>query len=110
VSEISMTWPQYRRGCCLLDGEQVYLTPTQTEIIAVLLVRRGCVIEREDLWEWVWPNPDAAPDMKNIDVQVCKLRQRLGGVIENEWGRGYRIPLPGHEAGKLHYRDLRHAA
>lgn len=105
-----MTWPQYQRGCCVADGDQVYLTPTQTEILSLLLIRRGHVVSRDELWEMVWPDPDLAPDIKNIDVQVCKLRQRLGGVIENEWGRGYRVPLPGHEAEKLHYRDLRKAA
>jgi DNA-binding response OmpR family regulator len=105
VSEISMTWPQYRRGCCVADSEQVYLSPTQTEILAVLLLRRGRLVAREELWELVWPDPDEAPDIKNIDVQVCKLRQRIGGVIETEWGRGYRIPLPEKEAA-----DLRRAA
>lgn len=105
-----MSWPQYQRGCCVVDGEQVYLTPTQTEILSVLLIRRGSVVSRDELWELVWPDPDDAPDAKNIDVQVCKLRHRIGGVIENEWGRGYRVPLPGKEADRLHCHDLRNAA
>lgn len=103
--EVSMTWPQYQRGCCVVDGEHVYLTPTQTEILVTLLLNRGRLFDREELWEIVWPDPDYAADIKNVDVQIHKLRQRLGGVIESEWGRGYRVPLPGHEADQLHYRD-----
>lgn len=111
ATEISMTWPQYQRGCCLVDGEQVYLTPTQTELLSTLLIRRGCLLGREELWELVWPDPEYAPDIKNVDVQVHKLRQRLGGVIESEWGQGYRVPRPGDEADQLHYRDqIRSAA
>jgi DNA-binding response OmpR family regulator len=89
-----MTWPQYQRCCCTVDGEHIYLTPHQTELLAVLLIRRGRLVTREELWEAVWPDPDFAPEIKIVDVQICKVRQAVGGIIQTEWGRGYWIPRP----------------
>ena len=41
-----------------------------------------------------------APEMKIIDVYVCKLRRKLGAYdieIETVWGWGYRMPQASRE-------------
>jgi hypothetical protein len=75
-----MTWPQYRRRQCTLDGKAVALTPTEADIVAVLLMNRGKVVTKLDLFEAVWGDADI--DMKIVDVYACRMRAKLPGVIE----------------------------
>lgn len=91
MSAISMTWPQYRRGSCSVDGIETYLTPHETALLSILLVRRGSLVTHEELYEMVWTDPDNAPEPKVVEVYICKLRKKVPGVIETLWGRGYRI-------------------
>ena len=43
------------------------------------------------------------PEVKIIDVFICKLRKKLAGAsggqnyIETVWGRGYALRLPGDD-------------
>jgi two-component system cell cycle response regulator CtrA len=46
------------------------------------------------------------PEMKIVDVFVCKLRRKLdrvgaGGMIGTIWGRGYMIRSPDGEENEL---------
>ena len=92
---IAMTWPQYERGEVAIDGRPVKLSPRETVIVALLLMRRGCFVAVNDLIEMIWPNPDLEPEnaAQGLTVYVCRLRKKLGAdAIENLWGRGFRIP------------------
>lgn len=91
-----MTWPQYQRGECTVDGRPIFMPRLRTEILSTLLMRRGCVVSCYELSDLCWPDPDDMPDRPedNVKVHVCKLRTQMPDVIETVWGRGYRIPLP----------------
>lgn len=91
-----MSWPQYQRGECIVDGDRVYFWPIAMVILSTLLLRRGCVISAYELADLCWPDPDFMPvdPEKTIMVHVCKMRRAVPDVIETDWGRGFYIPLP----------------
>lgn len=91
---ISMTWPQFERRECEVDGRCVRLTKGEIRFLLPLLMNRR-MWTRDDLMEAVYPieeYDDRQPYDKIIDVYICKLRKKLGRQhIEVIWGRGYRL-------------------
>jgi DNA-binding response OmpR family regulator len=93
MSRVSMTYPEYLRNQCMLDGVRIHLSPHETELLAMLLVTRpDRVAEYEAMVEVIWPNPDeqALTAMKSVTV----LKYRLAGKgieIKTERGRGLHI-------------------
>jgi two-component system cell cycle response regulator CtrA len=54
-------------------------------------------------------NPDDPPEVKIVDVFVCKMRKKLkpfGIEIKTNWGESYEIP----EESKARARELMEAA
>lgn len=94
---VSMTWPQYLRSQCVVDGALVRVPAFAKEVLLVLLLNRGRAFTREALTEMVWPDPDDQPEAAWHYVQrlVYELR-RYGIPIETVTGnnRGWRIPQP----------------
>lgn len=78
------------------DGEVIPLTAKEYAILELLALRKGSTLTKEQFLNHLYGGMDE-PDLKIIDVFVCKLRkklsQSLGGVnyIETVWGRGYMI-------------------
>lgn len=83
------------------DGKPVHLTGKEYQLLEVLAVRKGTTLTKEVILNNLYGGMDE-PEMKIIDVFVCKLRKKLteasGGenYIETVWGRGYimRDPSP----------------
>jgi two-component system cell cycle response regulator CtrA len=77
-----------------VDGARVHLTGKEYEIIELMSLRKGITITKETFLNQLYGGMDE-PDVKIIDVFICKLRKKLslacGGVsyIETVWGRGY---------------------
>ena len=65
----------------------------------VLALRQGGPISKEMIFAQIYTGLDQ-PEMKIIDVYICKLRKKLaeasGGheFIETVWGRGYALREP----------------
>ena len=82
-----------------VEGQTVRLTRTEYEILELLSVRKGTALTKEMLLEHLYDGRNE-PEMKIIDVFVCKLRKKLaqasGGqhYIETLWGRGYVLHDP----------------
>lgn len=85
-------------------GEQpVHLTGKEYSILELLVLRKGMVLTKEAFLNHLYGGMDE-PEIKIIDVFVCKLRKKLllagaDNVIGTVWGRGYMIrdratPLP----------------
>lgn len=93
---LRMTWPQYQRRECTFKNTTVRLSPTQREILATLLMRRGQLVRRDELIEAVYPDPDKEPETSYlvVDRMMWLLRRKLPGAIERIWGRGFLIPIP----------------
>lgn len=79
-----------------VDGNQVHLTNKEYAILELLAMRKGTVLTKEMFLNHLYSSMDE-PEIKIIDVFVCKLRKKLakasGGTnyIETVWGRGYML-------------------
>jgi len=87
-----------------VDDQPVHLTGKEYGILELLSLRKGTTLTKEMFLNHLYGGMDE-PELKIIDVFVCKLRKKLvqatGGshYIETVWGRGYvmrdPMPLPG---------------
>jgi len=79
-----------------VNGIQVHLTNKEYAILELLAMSKGSVLTKEMFLNHLYSSMDE-PEIKIIDVFVCKLRKKLadasGGVnyIETVWGRGYML-------------------
>ena len=80
------------------EGQQVHLTGKEYAILELLVLRKGMVLTKEAFLSHLYGGMDE-PEMKIIDVFICKLRKKLmqagaGDLIFTVWGRGYMIREP----------------
>ncbi len=83
-----------------VDGVEVRLTRTEFELLRCLLANRNRVLSRERLLEHL-RGDDGAAGPRSIDVQVGRLRAKLGTAgrqVETVVGLGYRFVDAGQEA------------
>ena len=87
-----------------VDGKPIHLTGKEFGILELLSLRKGTTLTKEMFLNHLYGGMDE-PELKIIDVFVCKLRKKLsmacGGenYIETVWGRGYVLRDPvAHEA------------
>jgi two-component system cell cycle response regulator CtrA len=79
-----------------LVGESlVPLTGKEYQCLEFLALRRGTTVTKEMFLAHLYGGQDE-PEMKIIDVFICKLRRKLADagcppLIETVWGRGYTI-------------------
>jgi two-component system cell cycle response regulator CtrA len=85
-----------------VGGKTVHLTGKEYQMLELLSLRKGTTLTKEMFLNHLYGGMDE-PELKIIDVFICKLRKKLsvatGGetYIETVWGRGYvlRDPMPG---------------
>jgi len=94
-----------------VDDHPVHLTGKEYGILELLTLRKSTTLTKEMFLNHLYAGMDE-PEIKIIDVFVCKLRKKLaeatGGnhYIETVWGRGYRLrdpdlPEPATNNGKV---------
>jgi two-component system cell cycle response regulator CtrA len=77
-----------------IGGKRVPLTLKEFQILELLALRKGTAITKEMFLNHLYGGMDE-PELKIIDVFVCKLRKKLANAsqgknyIETIWGRGY---------------------
>ncbi|WP_134725541.1 response regulator transcription factor CtrA [Paracoccus luteus] len=82
-----------------VDGRAVNLTGKEYQILELLSLRKGTTLTKEMFLNHLYGGMDE-PELKIIDVFICKLRKKLaeamGGEshIETVWGRGYVLRDP----------------
>ena len=82
-----------------VDGQPLRLTGKEYGILELLSLRKGTTLTKEMFLNHLYGGMDE-PELKIIDVFVCKLRKKLaaatGGAnyIETVWGRGYVLRDP----------------
>ncbi len=87
-----------------VEGQPIHLTGKEYGILELLSLRKGTTLTKEMFLNHLYGGIDE-PELKIIDVFVCKLRKKLsmatGGenYIETVWGRGYVLRDP-NEAGE----------
>src|SRR6201999_3143596 len=87
----------------VVEDHPLHLTGKEYGILELLSLRKGTTLTKEMFLNHLYGGMDE-PELKIIDVFVCKLRKKLatatGGehYIETVWGRGYVLRDP--ETGK----------
>jgi two-component system cell cycle response regulator CtrA len=82
-----------------VDGQPLHLTGKEYGILELLSLRKGTTLTKEMFLNHLYGGMDE-PELKIIDVFVCKLRKKVttatGGesYIETVWGRGYVLRDP----------------
>ena len=79
----------------LVGDQPVHLTGKEYAILELLVLRKGMVLTKEAFLNHLYGGMDE-PEMKIIDVFICKLRKKLtnagaDNLIGTVWGRGYMI-------------------
>ena len=79
----------------LVSGRAVHLTGKEYSILELLVMRKGMVLTKEVFLNHLYGGMDE-PEMKIIDVFICKLRKKLAdagapNLIGTVWGRGYMV-------------------
>jgi two-component system cell cycle response regulator CtrA len=81
------------------DGRPLHLTGKEYGILELLSLRKGTTLTKEMFLNHLYGGMDE-PELKIIDVFVCKLRKKLANAtggenyIETVWGRGYVLRDP----------------
>jgi two-component system cell cycle response regulator CtrA len=82
-----------------VDSAPVHLTGKEYQMFELLSLRKGTTLTKEMFLNHLYGGMDE-PELKIIDVFICKLRKKLsqatGGEnhIETVWGRGYVLRDP----------------
>jgi two-component system cell cycle response regulator CtrA len=84
-----------------IGSQMIHLTGKEYAILELLVLRKGMVLTKEAFLNHLYGGMDE-PEMKIIDVFICKLRKKLAfagaaNLIGTVWGRGYMIREPGSE-------------
>ncbi len=88
-----------------VDGQPVHLTGKEYGILELLSLRKGTTLTKDMFLNHLYNGMDE-PELKIIDVFVCKLRKKLAQMLSGEiyihtvWGRGYVLQNPEDEQKK----------
>jgi two-component system cell cycle response regulator CtrA len=82
----------------LVEGRNVHLTGKEYAVLELLTLRKGVVLTKEAFLNHLYGGMDE-PEVKIIDVFICKLRKKLAQagaaeLIGTVWGRGYVLRDP----------------
>jgi two-component system cell cycle response regulator CtrA len=86
-----------------INGARVHLTGKEYQMLELLALRKGTTLTKEMFLSQLYGGMDE-PEIKIIDVFVCKLRKKLANAsggkdyIETIWGRGYVMREPPESA------------
>ena len=85
-----------------ISGARVHRTGKEYQMLELLSLRKGMTLTKEMFLNHLYGGIDE-PEMKIIDVFMCKLRKKLANAsggknyIETVWGRGYVLRHPRDE-------------
>ncbi len=78
-----------------VTGQPLHLTPKEYALLELLMLRRGVSVTKSACLNHLY-GTDEEPELKTVDVIVCRLRKKLARVgfpslVQNVWGTGYRL-------------------
>lgn len=78
-----------------IDGSEVYLSPTEFQLLLYLAANRGLALSRDTLLDGVW-GLDYYGDLRTVDTHIKRLREKLGDkayLISTVRGSGYKFEV-----------------
>ena len=82
-----------------VEGQRLHLTGKEYAMLELMSLRKGTTLTKEMFLDHLYGGMDE-PELKIIDVFICKLRKKLSAAtggehyIETVWGRGYVLRDP----------------
>ena len=79
----------------LLDGEEVSLTPTEYDILKLLMENQGQVFSPKEIYQRIWNDPPYGSE-NTVAVHIRHLREKLEinpaepRYLKVVWGQGYK--------------------
>lgn len=76
-----------------VDGEEIFLTPREFELLLYLAQNKNIALSRQQILSAVW-NFDYYGDARTVDTHVKNLRMKLGprgSALKTVRGRGYKL-------------------
>jgi two-component system, cell cycle response regulator CtrA len=89
-----------------VKSARVNLTTKEYQMLELLALRKGMTLTKEMFLNNLYGGMNE-PEIKIIDVFICKLRKKLAGAsdgndyIETVWGRGYALREPSEVEAKI---------
>lgn len=72
-------------------GKNIFITPTEFQLLAVLIKNGGVIVTRNALLESIWDSDGSFIDSNTLSVHISRLREKIGGEhILTIRGIGYR--------------------
>lgn len=73
------------------DGANLFVTPTEFQILSTLIRNNGVIVTRSVLLEHIWDEGGSFIDDNTLSVHISRLREKIGGEhIVTVRGVGYR--------------------
>ena len=73
------------------DGENIFVTPTEFQILSALIRNNGVIVTRSLLLENIWDEGGSFIDDNTLSVHISRLREKIGSEhIITVRGIGYR--------------------
>ncbi len=82
---------------CMLNEKELVLTPTEFEILRILLEHKGEVVSAEMLFHEIWKDEYYSKSNNTITVHIRHLREKMNDTVEHPkyiktiWGVGYKM-------------------
>ena len=89
-----------------VGGARLHVTTKEYQMLELLALRKGTTLTKESFLNHLYGGM-SEPDIKIIDVFICKLRKKLSNAsghedyIETVWGRGYMMREPSRDAAGI---------
>jgi len=89
-----------------VDNKPLHLTGKEYAIVELLSLRKGTTLTKEMFLNHLYGGMDE-PELKIIDVFICKLRRKLAEALDGEdyietvWGRGYVLRELNQQESKI---------
>ncbi|HHY28238.1 MAG TPA: response regulator transcription factor [Desulfitobacterium dehalogenans] len=58
------------------DGENKHLSPTEFQILLLMIHNRGAVLDMEEIYQYIWHRPSCG-DVRTVKVHVYNLRKKI---------------------------------
>lgn len=94
VGDIKVLFDKYK---VLKNGVEIGITPTEFNIIKILIQNKGCVVKREVIYDRIWDMHGNYVEYNTLTVAVSRIKAKLGtygekhqAYIETIRNVGYR--------------------
>ena len=87
----------FEKHLCLIDHQEIHLTPIEFEVLSVLIRHHGKVLTHQNLVKQVWGEGSIESDIQTLRVTMANLRRKIEKnpaqplYILTEIGIGYRF-------------------